>query len=438
MSMNRRKFRACAGRVLVPALFCCATSVAAAQRSAGHWEGTMRRGRSTLPVTVDLTGADTVRGAFTAGDLGAMNVPLTNLRVGRATHWELVGDHSTVVFDGVQRGDTIIGSFTESGTAGTFQLRRLSFSTEPPYTSTEVHFTNGGVTLAGTVLSPKGPGLHPAVVFLHGSGAEGRWANAYVADYLARHGVVALIYDKRGVGASSGDWKTGTLEDLAADGRAAVDLLAARADVDARRLGVFGHSQGGFIAPMVAADPRVRWIVDADGNVGPQYEQDLFRVGTAFAKRWHGDTLRDAMALYHEFIDVARNGLPHAPFRADAARHRSAPWFDALALPDDSDWVWSWYARAGNTDNRASWARVSVPVLLLYGGDDDVVPTRSSIDVISRLLARHGNRAITVRVLPGADHTLRLPPADRTGWPRYAPGYPKLLADWIARTPGLF
>ena len=264
----------------------------------GHWEGVMDRGRSTLAIALDFPADRPDHGFFTAGDLGAMDVPLSDVQVGTRTHWALVGDHTTLVFAGVRSADSIRGTFQEGGTRGTFRLHRVSASVEKPYTSTDVHFINGGVLLAGTVLSPRTPGRHPAVVFLHGSGAEGRWASRFTADYLARHNIVALIYDKRGVGESSGDWRTSTLEDLAADGRAAVHLLAQWRDVDRRRLGVFGHSQGGFIAPFVAEkNSEVRWIIAADGNVGPQYEQDLFRVGTSLGHKNEGEELRHAMAL---------------------------------------------------------------------------------------------------------------------------------------------
>ncbi len=282
------------------------------------------------------------------------------------------------------------------------------------------------------MLSPRTPGRHPAVVFIHGSGAEGRWANGFLADYVARHGVVALIYDKRGVGESTGDWKTSTLNDLAQDAKVAVHLLTNRPDVDPRRVGVYGHSQGGFIAPMVAAgNPDVRWIIDADGNVGPQYEQDLFRVESALAKRYRGQDLRDAMKLYREFVDVARGGLARDQLHADETRNHSANWYGALALPDDQDWIWQWYRGVGNADNRRAWAAIDVPVLLMYGERDEVVPPRESIDAITGLLAANHDTTITVRVLGGADHTLRLPPADPLGWPHYVDGFPALVVDWI-------
>jgi pimeloyl-ACP methyl ester carboxylesterase len=308
----------------------------------------------------------------------------------------------------------------------------VSASTDKPYRSTPIRFSNGGVELAGTVLSPRESGRHPAVVFIHGSGAEGRWANGFLADYVARRGVVALIYDKRGVGESTGDWKMSTLEDLSRDAKAAVHLLAGRPDVDPQRVGLYGHSQGGFIAPIVAAaNGEVRWIVDADGNVGPQYEQDLFRVESALAKRFDGQQLRDAMSLYREFVDVARGGLSRDQLHADEAKHRSAAWYDALGLPDDEDWIWEWYRGVGNADNRRAWAAIDVPVLLVYGERDEVVPPRRSIDAITSLIAANHDTAITVRVLSGADHSLRVPPADALGWPRYADGFPALIVDWI-------
>jgi pimeloyl-ACP methyl ester carboxylesterase len=354
------------------------------------------------------------------------------VRLGPDVRWELVGDQTTMVFAGRAAADSVVGTITEGSSRGTFSLHRVTASTDKPYASTSVHFTNGGVELAGTVLSPRTPGRHPAVVFIHGSGAEGRWASAVLADCVARHGVVALIYDKRGVGESTGDWKTSTLEELSRDAKAAVHLLAGRADVDSRRLGVYGHSQGGFIAPMVAADNAdVRWIVDADGNVGPQYEQDLYRVGSMLSKRFSGQDLRESLALYREFVDVARGGLPRDQLRADEAKHRSAVWYGALGLPDDHDWIWEWYRGVGNADNRRAWAKIDVPVLLVYGERDEVVPPHKSIDAIVGLLETHHDSAISVRVLGGADHSLRVPPIDALGWPRYADGYPLLIADWI-------
>jgi alpha-beta hydrolase superfamily lysophospholipase len=400
----------------------------------GTWEGTMRRGTATLPVRLRLD-ARGAHGWFSAPDLGAIDIPLARVHVSRAVHCELVGDRTTTFFDATVAGNAMTGTFREGALRpGTIRLHRVAGVAARPYALQQVTFANGSVRLGGTVYVPRAPGKHPAVVLVHGSGPEGRWATAYIADALARRGVVALAYDKRGVGASSGDWRTSTLEDLAADARIAVHLLAERPDVDPARVGVYGHSQGAEIAPQIARDnPEVRWIAAADGPIGPLYRQDIFRVDTALAKRYSGDALARAEALYAEMVDVARTGAPHDKLRADIAAAGGAPWLDDLAIPNDDNWIWAWYAKVGDYDNTDAWAHVTVPVLVLFGENDAVVPERESVADTLRVLHAHGNDRVTVRIFPGADHTLRIAPAGADGWPRNAPGFPDVLAAFANR-----
>jgi uncharacterized protein len=272
------------------------------------------------------------------------------------------------------------GTFREPPVNGTYVLHRVSASTDKPYAQEAVTFSNSNVRLSGTVYAPQGPGKYPAVIFVHGAGAEGRWGSAYLADYVARHCMVALAYDKRGVGASTGDWRSSTMQDLAADARAGVDLLARRADVDTEKIGVYGHSRGGELAPAITANnPSVSWTVAADFAIGPQYLQDLYRVDTMLAKMYSGDELADAKALYAEFVDVACTAAPHDKLRTDVRSAGSAAWLQDLGIPGDDSWIWSWYPRVANYDDTASWGAVRVPVLLLFGADDALVPVQAGI-----------------------------------------------------------
>lgn len=412
-------------------------AVASPPAVAGHWEGIVRRGASQLPIRLDLADGAPKRSFFSAPDLGAIDIPLSHVRLGRALHAELVGDTTTTLIDATADGNVMTGTFREPKTReGLMRLHRVTESAARPYLTQPATFANGDVHLAGTIYAPNSAGKHPAVVLVQGSGPEGRWATAYIADALARKGVIALSYDKRGVGGSSGDWRTATFDDLAADARAGVHLLAQRPDVDPSRLGVYGHSQGGFLAPMIAEnDPEVKWIGDADGNIGPVYHQDLFRVDTALAKRYSGQTLADAEKLYAEFVDTARNGTPHTRLRTDMAEAGDPDWLDDLAIPDDDSWIWPWYAKTGNADNSAAWGAVRVPVLILFGANDETVDPRESIAETVLILKEHDNTNVTVRVFPGADHTLRIPPTTREGWPHNAPGFPSIVAAF-AQHPG--
>lgn len=140
----------------------------------GQWNGTMVRDGDRLNVRFEIS----------------------NTSPQRAT---------TTAFDGNAHVDAITGSFSENGRTGTFVLHRTTGAADSPYDKRDVSFRNANVTLAGTVYEPRSPGLHPAIIFVHGSGDEGRWASAYLADFAARAGIVALAYDKRGVGESTGN-----------------------------------------------------------------------------------------------------------------------------------------------------------------------------------------------------------------------------------------
>lgn len=408
------------------------TVVLAAAMAAGEWTGTMVRSGDRLNVRFDLAASPKSSGTFSATDLGAIDIPLQRVTLGNRIHWELAGDSTTTVFEGSVRGDTIDGTFSENGRAGTFELHRMHFATADQYEKREVTFSNGAVRLAGTLYVPRAPGMHAAVIFVHGSGDEGRWASAYLADYVARRGIAALTYDKRGVGASSGTWRTATMDDLAADARAGIALLARTPGIDARRIAIYGHSQGGEIAPAIAADnPLVSRVIDADGPVGPQYLQDIFRTNTFLEQSYSGKQLADAERLYGEFVDVARSGASHDRLRADMSAAGNAPWLADLQIPDDRSWIWNWYKGYGNYDNRSAWANVKVPVLILFGQDDRLVPPQSSIAQTAGILKANGNAHVTVRVFQGADHTLRIPPRTAGGWPHLPDGFPDVIATFL-------
>ncbi|MFK7740823.1 MAG: alpha/beta hydrolase family protein [Planctomycetota bacterium] len=121
---------------------------------------------------------------------------------------------------------------------------------------------DAGVTIAGTLTLPEGPGPFPAAVMISGSGPQDRdesllghkpfWV---IADHLTRRGIAILRCDDRGVGKSTGDFGAATSQDFATDARAALRYLATRSEIDPGRLGLIGHSEGGLIAPMVASGP---------------------------------------------------------------------------------------------------------------------------------------------------------------------------------------
>lgn len=113
----------------------------------------------------------------------------------------------------------------------------------------DVRFSNGNVQLAGTLISPTTQGPHPAVILVHASGAEDREHLLPFARFLIRHGIAVLGYDKRGVGASTGDWNQASFDDLAGDIVAAFEYLKSRNDIRRAEIGMLGWSQAGWVMP---------------------------------------------------------------------------------------------------------------------------------------------------------------------------------------------
>ena len=143
------------------------------------------------------------------------------------------------------------------------ETRRPQMPKPPfPYRSEDVTYENkaGGVKLAGTLTIPAGEGPFPAVVLITGSGPQDRDESLLghkpflvLADHLTRLGIAVLRVDDRGVGGSTGSTANSTSEDFAGDVLTGLDFLKARKEIDVKRVGLIGHSEGGIIAPMVAA-----------------------------------------------------------------------------------------------------------------------------------------------------------------------------------------
>src|SRR6185369_8798398 len=117
----------------------------------------------------------------------------------------------------------------------------------------EIVFTNETVQLAGTLYKPETSMAHPALVVLHAASGETREFPFYqhLVTQLPARGIAVLLFDRRGSGRSSGDFETVSFETLATDGSAAVEYLRSRDDIDKGRIGLYGISQGGWIAPLV-------------------------------------------------------------------------------------------------------------------------------------------------------------------------------------------
>ena len=272
-------------------------------------------------------------------------------------------------------------------------------TTDYGYLQEEVQFKNGETTLAGLLIIPHTDGPHPAAVFIHGSGDNDRnnlWAFS-ILNYLAQREIAVLLPDKRGSGKSGGDWRGADFNDLAGDSLAAVRLLKARDEIDASSVGLLGSSQGGaWIAPL-AAD------ISAD---------------VAFAINVSGSAVTPDVQVTHEVEqDLANSGWPK--------------WLSGVTAPVTKFFIgqrWVKWPDVANFDPIPYWERLKVPVLVVYGEDDenDNVPVKESVARLKEAVQRSGHDDFTVVIYPGSGHGIRTP-----GTRQIRPDFLDLLVGWI-------
>ena len=244
----------------------------------------------------------------------------------------------------------------------------------------EISFRNNeqGLQLAGILFAPEGEGPFPAAVIIHGSGTSRRDNGWYLtlAQFLQDNGVVVLLPDKRGSEKSEGNWRTASLENLATDTRAAIDYLWCQQDVVVSDIGVIGLSQGGHIAPIVAAQTdAISFLVNIVGGALPMHEQLVYE---------ETHNLRE-MGMLPGLSDLFAR-----PAAWSLINFRQTAFWDAV----------------GNFDPVPWWRDIALPSLVLYGENDTNVPSQRSAQALRSL----ENPYIEVRIYAGSGHALESPP----------------------------
>src|SRR5206468_2428873 len=262
-----------------------------------------------------------------------------------------------------------------SGADTTIQLElaRAAPPEPPPYTTHDVRFAHGAVQLAGTVYVPRtSSARHPGVVLLQGSSANGRNDYVFIADHFARAGFAVLAFDKRGFGESTGNYGAATYDDLAQDAAAAVERLRREPGVDSLRVGLWGLSQGGLLAPLVAAlVPSLRFLVAVSAPGAPVGEcaayQDSVRL---VAAGFDAADVKRVVSLDWRLLDWLRTREHGDELGALLYEAADTPWRRASSLPTRMPAgaaLEGWYWRGRTFDPAPAWRAVRVPGLVVPG-----------------------------------------------------------------------
>jgi dienelactone hydrolase len=415
-----------------------AVAAAAGRRITGHWEAVAQKEGRRWHFRIDIRSAGEKRATVDFVDIAAYGVEFTAAFTKNTVRLERKTAGATTAVEGSVEGSRMTGRLVFSGIDAPFKGVRTD-APPPAVLEEEVSFANGGVTLAGTILVPQGEGPFPGIVCTHGSGPGDRQFAAYRSEgvFYARLGLAALIYDRRGSGKSGGDAATASMEDLADDALAGVELLKTRKDVAATEIGVSGVSQGGWITPLSAGRSKaVAFVVVRSASGINPMDQSIFNVENVLRRAGHGESaVARATSLRKRLYDLARSGAtdPDLPAALEAAH--SEPWFkdSALPFPLSVASVSPGEKRFLTFEPLPAWEKVTVPVLAIWGGSDIEVPAARSRDLIEAALMRGGNHDHTLVLYPAADHALRIVHETGAPWdfPRTAPGARLLIAEWL-------
>jgi dienelactone hydrolase len=305
----------------------------------------------------------------------------------------------------------------------------------------DVRFSNGGVQLAGTLISPATPGPHPAVILVHASGAENREHLLPFARFLIRHGMAVLGYDKRGVGGSTGDWNKASFDDLAGDVVAAFEYLKTRSDIQRAQIGMLGWSQAGWVMPVAATRAKdLAFLITISGagisgreTTIDQARNEMIANGM---KPQMVDQIVELMRLQYDYLRTGEGWDQYVATRERlAARMGGNP---PEAFPATQDHPYLQFIRPLILyDPAAAIRQLQLPVLALFGELDNNIMAEKNRAAWEAALEAGSHRDYTLRILPRANHALLEAKAgnnaEMRSLQRFVPEYFTTINDWLAK-----
>jgi pimeloyl-ACP methyl ester carboxylesterase len=281
-----------------------------------------------------------------------------------------------------------------------------------------VKFTSGKVMLFGRLDLPEGPGPHPAIVLVHGSGADAATDYFSTCDFYAANGIAALTFDKRGTGRSEGDY-TFDFHALAEDVVAAVSWLKTRNEIDPDRIGVTGYSQGGWVGPLAASKTDdIRYVIVNFGMIESPAEEARLETRETLRKRGVDEASLDQVdELTLAGVKVVSEGFREGwdEFDAIKKKYKDAPWMKQLSgttigqLVKYPHWLVKLFGPLKSPkhlhwyyDSDQVMDELTIPMVWILGGADESAPNELTIPKLRRY--QKEGKPYELVIFPNAAH----------------------------------
>ena len=392
----------------------------------GYWTGQIKLGAQELEMAFDIKAID--NGFSATLDVpaqGAFDIPVDET-VFQENRLNMTMSAMGATYSGMLKESRIEGEFTQHGMTFPLNLEKGSKEAkqvrpqdpQPPfdYRVTEVSFTNEkeGNILTGTLTIPKGKGPFPAMVLVSGSGQQNRdeelmnhrpfWV---IADYCARHGIAVLRYDDRGMGGSTGEVENATSMDFSYDAEAAFDFLRKQKHIDASRVGILGHSEGGIINFMVSARrPEVAFLVSLAGPAvnGIEVLKEQ-QVAILRASGMTEEMIAFSQNSNRQLFDIVESSNDRE--EADSLMRqlvKSWGYNEELTEQTVSGMTMPWMYYFLKYDPTEAIVKTNCPALLLNGSKDLQVIASQNLPAYEKIIAEHGKTNLTLHEMPDLNH----------------------------------
>jgi len=295
--------------------------------------------------------------------------------------------------------------------------------------------------LSGSLILPRGEGPFPAVVFAHGSGQETRDASRGLASLFVNNGIACLIFDKRGVGRSEGEHWAASFSDYANDLVAAVQLLKTLPEIKKEKIGLYGHSQGGWVVPLaISKSPGdISFAILSAANCVSPLDQHMYNGRRALT--WRGVD----SAVIKEVEEFRRNKYAASLGRITKEKFdteilpaaRQKDWLSKHKLTNEELGVDQFFEYNCYYDPLPALEKVKCPVLLIYGEKDNFTDSKLNYTLMLEEFQKNGNSKVTAKIFPDANHAMLF---TSRGWffnrempalKKFADGYLDLLVSWV-------
>ncbi len=327
-------------------------------------------------------------------------------------------------FKGYFKNTHLTGAWEQAGRSMPLnmeQVEEIASSKRPqtpqapfPYDEQEVSYDNGDVHIVGTLTTPKNVKEFPALILIPGVGSHER-DNIFfehrpffvIADFLTRNGIAVLRYDERGVGSSKGDRTQATTQDFAQDVIAGVDYLKSIHQI--KEIGLVGHSEGGTIASLIAAElPDISFVVmmGTPGLNGFEYnlqfEESMSRImGMSeedITERINFQKKVLTIILDEEYEDSAKIKLEklYTMSHSDLPKDRIQATIQRFLSP--------WFRYNITYEPKQILQQIKCPVLALFGEKDMQVPPEGNAEAVKTALIMGGNHNFEVKEIPRVNH----------------------------------